>query len=383
MVKIHYSIGWIVYLLVIVFSCQNPSPINNEFYFFPPEYNQVMLKASSDTLKFAFPDTLYYKIQAFNVFTEGNNEFISFFDSKEIGNKKQSILIYNFENKKLITRIPITRFITNSGPFYTSVFIKGFDSIFIFDETSLRLFDSAGKVKHKIDLLGAKPQMGFYNTGNPPVFCNSNLYMGVKPPVSKITFESLINEHVIYKFDFKTNDAKLIYSFPAIYYKQYFGYPLLHSSYCYNDSNRFVFSFAADTNIYETDFEEYNRSYFGKSRMQKEVIKPLTKLERTRLEENSKNYFLNDSYGQIYFDRSMSRYLRVILHKITTTEYEGKGNKVQSVLILDRGFRVIGESYFPAGLDMRQMFFSSDGSIYTQVIRKSKSDIEFVRLVYE
>jgi hypothetical protein len=357
--------------------CQNRSDsISSEYQYISPKYGMVGLKVTNDTLFFPYKDTLYHKIRSFNTFINGGVTYVSFFDRKQ-----QLIFIYDFYTRQLVSRISALRFFHVDRSHY-SLWVKNFDSIFVFNEKTLQLYDSIGMLKKKINFLKAKPMVQFYTNGNPLVCVGDKIYTGIHSPVTRIDFEMLKKQKIMYEFDITQNESHPCYSYPAMYYNEYLGYPFLNSSYCYNNNGRFVISFGADSLIYETDFDGYHSSYYAKSIFQKGAIKPVAGKEET-FKEGIKNYSINCAYGPIYYDPFRNRYLRVVLHPMSEADYKAKKTRSQSLIIFDKQFRIIGEVSIKENIDMERLFFIGGDAIYAEVIEKNKLGIRFVRISYE
>jgi hypothetical protein len=157
----------------------------------------------------------------------------------------------------------------------------------------------------------------------------------------------------------------------------------MRACYCVNDKGNLVFSFSADTSIYETNLEDYHVAYYGKSRFQEEDISPVPETELEK-DNGFKQLTIRDSYGPIYYDSYKKRYLRVARQKISGELYEtNKWERRSSFIIFDENFRIIGEGRFPADLSYSSIFFTPEGRIYSRVNIKDEYALHFVRLAYE
>jgi hypothetical protein len=176
---------------------------------------------------------------------------------------------------------------------------------------------------------------------------------------------------------------ELYYQLPEIYQENLYGYSFLDYSYCHNDRGNFVFSFAADTNIYETNLKDYHVAYYGKSRFQAGPIKPVTK-EDLRRDDSYKLYALRDSYGPIFYDPYKKRYLRQAKQKITEADFLAKNtSKKRTVIIFNEQFKIIGESETDDQFSFSSIFFTESGGIYARVNPGDEHALHFARLVYE
>jgi hypothetical protein len=144
-----------------------------------------------------------------------------------------------------------------------------------------------------------------------------------------------------------------------------------------------VYSFWADTLIYETDLADYNISYYGKSSFQKAVNTPMSK-EELLIKDNFIKYGAKDCYGAIYFDKTTKRYLRVSKSGLTDrTQYNTARNKrKQRLIIFDENFKIIGESFIPEDISLNELFITSAGGIYARTNVKDEYAINFAKLQF-
>ncbi|WP_166437117.1 DUF4221 family protein [Niastella caeni] len=350
-----------------------PSPVHK---YIPPQSDLVQLKVAEDTLHFPLDDNAYNSLKSFNLFTENDREFMCFFDERSM-----AVSIYDLANQQKVKTISIKSALKDRKIYKPTVFINSFDSIFVNNNKAVYLIDSAGAIKNKIPFL-ENPGFSWaiFNNDTPPILRDGSLFAAVRPYVNDESLSALKEWKVLYEFDFQNKTAKLHYPLPAILREQYYGSRFLDHSYCYNDRDHFVFSFPADSAIYETDLANFHMAYSGKSMFQLGGIPPLSKQEVS--EDGSKNFMLRDSYGAIYFDPTKKRYLRVAMSKINEQEYEAKKTKDQRIIIFDDQFRIIGESPIHNSILLKSLIITSTGNIYARVMRKDEYAIHFIRLSY-
>jgi hypothetical protein len=174
----------------------------------------------------------------------------------------------------------------------------------------------------------------------------------------------------------------LHYSLPVIYKKGLYGRRFLQYSYCYNDKNNFVFSFPADSNIYESNLTDYHISYPGKSRFQQGSIEPVSR-KSLENDEGGKEYTFRDSYGPIYFDPYKKRYLRIAKQKVSKEAYVAKTtSRKSSIIVFDEHFKIIGEFICSDDYLLDTIFFTPDGGMYARINPKDESALHFVRLAW-
>lgn len=370
-----------VFILFLFFlSCkEDHRTVKSRFEYITPRYNGVQVIVTEDTLHFPLNEDTYNGLKSFNMFLQDSTAYISFHDRRS-----ESVNIYNLNSKTLVKRILLKTCLPGEKLYKPTVYVKSFDSIYVVNQASINLVNGTGTIMKSIDFLDDPPlAWSFFDNSNPPIFKDNRLLSGVRPYVKESSLKALKKWKVMYEFDLEHEKASLSYNLPDMYQKDLYGYHLLDYSYCYNDSSRFVFSFAADTNIYETNLTSYHIAYYGKSIAHKAPVKPIDKKDLLN-DKASEHYMLADSYGAIFFDPYRKRYLRVARHKISKADYDAKKRvKQQSLIIFDEQFRIIGESEIDESILLQSLFFSHDGNIYARVKASDEYALHFVRLVYK
>lgn len=343
-----------------------------------PSYDLVSLEVGPDSIHISLNDTTYNDAESLNLFNVNGIDYVSYYDERSA-----SINIYDLVSRTTIKRISLKDLFKERSLHKTTVYIINFDSIFVTNKMKLYLFDSAGHRKGSVPFLD-KPRFfrATLDNSNPPIIINNNVFTAVKPSVGDNTLKAFRKWKVLYELNLVTDSAKLFYHLPEIYRKDLYGYQYLQSSYCYHDG-RFVFSFAADTNVYETDLASLHQSFFGKSRFQHEDVKGLSGSD-IKSDLSSMNYATHHAYGAIYYDRLKRRFLRVSRHKVSKADYEAKNRiRRQSLIIFDEKLRIIGESIIDEDVDLGSLLIMGDGRIYARANRKDEYALHFVRLVYK
>jgi hypothetical protein len=168
-----------------------------------------------------------------------------------------------------------------------------------------------------------------------------------------------------------------------MYQYSLYGDHFLDYNFCLNNKENFVFSFPADTNIYESNLSDYHVAYYAKSLFQQKPITPLTIADLKEDEIKFKQYKIREAYGSIFFDPFKKRYLRLAKQKIDEADYDAKNrDRKQSIIIFDENFRIIAESEVPTNLAFNTLIFSSTGSMYIRVNSSDENALHFARLAY-
>lgn len=367
------------WLIIVISGCdESPSKvIASTSVYILPVYNDIKLVSTRDTIHFPLSATTYNQIKSFNYFSQGSTSFISFYDRGS-----QSICIYDFDKTKRVKKIRLKKIFKDEPLKNTTVYTKSFDSILVTNGRKVYLLDSSGTVKNFIEFFEGLGTKAVYDNTTPVYFKDGLIYMGVSHNVNETSLPDIKKWRAMYEFDIDKNNRKLYYQAPFIYLNNLYGNHFLDYSYCINQKGNFVFSFPADTSIYETNLKDYHVSYFAKSRYQSEPISVIPK-EALEADEGLKEYLLRDSYGPVYYDFFRQRYLRLAKRKISLEEYKAKDFKrSQSVIIFNKEFKIIGETELDNNIAFGSVLFTDDGSIYVRTNFSDEYALHFVRLEY-
>lgn len=353
--------------------------VPSEFRYIQPEYSSIRLVATNDTIKFELDTGVYNEIKTFNYLLHKGEEYICFYDRRS-----QSLSIYSFLTRKLVKKIYLKKLLAEDELYKTTTFLKNFDSLFISNNKRLYLFNSTGMIINSIDFQDDPyPSLAAFKNKSPAFFRGNLLFVEARPRLSNIDKSSLRKWKVLYQFDFESKNVRTFYNLPVIYQNNIYTYQFLYNSYCVNTAGRFVFSFPADTNIYETDLADYHVAYYAKSRFFTDVTKPLTEDRAIKAGIDGRSWLMNDAYDAIYFDPYNRRYLRTAKGKLDNEDYRRKiWRKSQSIIIFDDAFRIIGESEINRNIELSTLFFSKDGSIYARTNLDDDASLQFVKLAY-
>jgi hypothetical protein len=385
MVKLKHK-GWGVIISVLCFVCCMPGfscresdhTIPSIYKYLAPGYNYMQLCSTADTIIFPLNEHTYNAIKSFNLFFQGGIEYISFYDDRS-----GTVNVYRFDSRHMIKRIRLKKVFASEKLYKTTAYCKSFDSIFVTNKNKLYLIDSSGRIKRSFNFVERKRVLyaAFENT-NQPVFKNGIMYANIRPYVQQSSFNALKQWKVLYGFDINKKESTLYYHLPKLYQENLYGYHFLDYSFCCNNKGNFVFSFPADTLIYETNLVDQHNAYYAKSKLQKDHIQPIDK-EILDNDKGFEAYLMRDSYGAIYFDPYTKRYLRVAKSKISEADYNAKRRqRQQRLIIFNEHFRIIGESDINNAILLDTIFFTNDGSIYARVLSKDEYALYFVKLTY-
>lgn len=367
-----------VLIALLHLSCREDSRTAMVYKYVKPEY-KINLCATLDTIDFLLDEHTYNDVGSFNYFIDGGSEYISFYDKRS-----QSVNIYDFRSQRRTAKLLLKKMLPAHTFSNTSVYVNGFHNVFVNNKLTLYKLDTSGSINDSIDFQ-KNPYIirATFDNTTPPVFKDRVIYTKARPYLDKSSLGDVKKWKTLYSLDLENNKLNTHYQLPEVYQKELHGLYFFDYGYCINGHGNFVFSFPADSNIYETDLREYHVAYYGKSRIQKDDIKSITKKEMQDNQKCFKNYIMQNSYGPVYFDPLNKRYLRVVKCKIEEKEYALKNwTRQYRLIIFDEHFHIIGESPIENGILYTSLFFTKDGSLYARVSMQDENALRFVRLNY-
>jgi len=348
------------------------------YSYLKPVYDSCAIKVTGDSLKYPLDSLTYSAIKSFNVFESGSEEYIAFYDERS-----QSVNIYNLKEQRIKKRILLKDILGYRRLYKTTVFVKNLDSIFI---SNYRTLYVANRDNHLVDSINylSSPQYAwaFFQNTTPPFFENNVIYASVRPYMDESSAGSLKKWKALYELNMQNRKAILHFNLPSFLQTSYYGHRFLEHSVCQNKDKRIIFSFAADSLIYEVDLSGAGKAFLAKSRYQTTPISPV---DRKDLKEDRGyyNFMIRDSYGGIYYDVHRGRYLRVANSGLPVADATRAGEKKpHSLIILDSSFRIIGESRFDSGVSLSSLFITHDGEAYARVDIQNENVLSFVKLSY-
>jgi len=373
---IYIGLCWMICCLPN-YGCREASGnVSSKYNYLKPVYDKIELRPQSDTLNFQLEDSNYNNIGSFNYFNQNGKELISFYDKNS-----KSLLIYDFNSRNQILRIPFKKWFVGERFKKVYTYVVNFDSIFVITDKRLFMVDSSSRIKKGIELFNDPKQKALCDNETPAVLQGNMLYMGVEPALNETSLKEHQQWKVVCGFNLINDEKELLYELPLIYKKDLYGYPFMNYCYCINDRGNFVFSFPADTSIYETNFKDIHNAYFGKSFLQTETIAPLTK-KQLENGDSYKEYNLRESYGSIYYDPYNKRYIRLAKQKINESDFMAKNRiRGRTLIIFDEQFKIIGESPLADKYEPKSIFFTPNG-MYARFHYSDEQAIHLVRLNY-
>ena len=373
------KLGILIAVLVIIqFRCQ---PIAKPQYVpILPDYSLVSLVATNDTIVFKWDTARYNRIRSFNYFVDHDSAYICFYDKHSL-----TIYVYNFQSQENVLKIPLYKYMPKETiRRKTTVFLKNMDSLFIISYFVLYQMNGNGVLIDSLPLqLSPHLVISSFENIFPPVFRGDTIFLSADPVLKRYNKQDLSKWDVLAEMNMKKKRISFHYNIPDLYKSDNYAEDLYDNNYCYNEKERFVFSFSADTLLYESNLSSYHTSYYAKSRFQHSPILPIINVngKKATKSEISNRLLLSDSYGPVYFDAKRRRYLRVFYKGISPESYEKREwVKEQSIIIMNEHFKIIGESTISNKMDLNSLFFTKEGKIYARVIKEELDDLYFVEL---
>lgn len=374
-----YSLTWLSFIAIcMLFSHCKEKPVTSasSYVFIDPVYKDLDLAPQADSLRFQLTENRYNQIRSFNYFEHKGNAYMSFYDQRS-----ESVNIYDFHSQQLAKTFKL-KSILGKFIYKTSVFVKNMDSIFIVNAKNLFIYDTACNLKKSYKDFDFTDGKVYFDNTHPLIIEGNSMYASLVPNVDETSLESLTDWRGIYKYNLKEETGSLYYPLPSLYLSNLYGDNFLKHSFCFNDKGKFVFSFPADTNIYETDLANYHKAYYAKSKLQSKPIDGVP-AEEIKNGNSFRQYVMRYSYGPVYFDAYKKRYLRLARRPISKAEYESnKTQRDHGFIVFDKDFKIIGEGHLTPDISYNTIFFTSDGRIYARKNVKDEYALHFVRLDY-
>ncbi|NII29862.1 DUF4221 family protein [Pseudoflavitalea sp. X16] len=373
-----FHVATIAFSLWLVGCRQLPTP---QYQYQAPTYRHISLVPTADTLHFTLRSDSYNSVRSFNYYMDQGIEYIAFYD-KISG----AVCIYNFRTGQLTTKIKLKHLLPYRGlSKKTTVYIKNADSIYVINKDMVYRFNRSLVLQDSISFQpNPFPALASFRPEAPPFFHDGKLYLKASPILSAKKKKDYRKWKSLYELDFTSKHSMLLYAPPARYQDSLYGFFFFATSYCINDKNRLVFSYAADSNLYETDLAGYHMAYNGKSKFQQGDIPAVREEERTAEDAMKTAFNKRDSYENIYFDPVQKRYLRVAEQRIQERDFLlGKKSKNKSLIFFDQELRIIGECNLAGNFSLSTLFFTADGQMYVRTRASDQYSIHLLRLAYQ
>lgn len=332
------------------------------------------LEPSDKMLSFSIPDDVRMPQASVFPFEEGGKSFLSFQNLPE-----SEILIYEMESGRPVKKVRVR---TEGDNAVTGAFggylMTDMSHIFIpsLYVNTIFVVDTIGKVGQRIqysETADGRSLLPFIPDGNSQmVFVGNKLYIPQKMNL-RLGDKALQESPVRAVIDTVRHAVEALpMRFPPLISAKDFGtVGAFGASYsCCYDGENFVYSFAADEDLYVT------------SAAHQEIAKKKAKsryVERVEVFRSAEGDFQkmlkaqceHAAYGKILYDKYRDVYYRFVYPPCEIDDYSGdyldlyrSGRKTFSVMILDKQLQVIGETSFPAYTYNSYLAFVLEDGLY-------------------
>lgn len=300
-------------------------------------------------LHFPLDSISTFDIKSLQIVKNDSSKYFVYFNSK-----KNVVYFYEFDSQKLSFNIELAEEGVNGVGFNViGIYAHSLDSIYIFSDYAISRVNTEGKVSQRITFDGigslefgftleAGTKQNIYKFGN-------ELYVGISSeldPFLPATFR--IDNQVLLKVDLETLSKTTHFDFPDIYRENIYSPNYSNIYFTFNeDKNLFIVSFPADYKLYLNSFNNYPMIVDAGSKYFNQIDPLIEDDMREDFITYTKHYLTNFSFGPIYFDKYRDIYYRFVEHPITEIDFDNKDwFKTCSIILIDKGFNIIGESRF-------------------------------------
>ena len=360
------NIFFTLLLVYVLFSCQS-----NEI-----KYSSVLF-ATDDYLSFPIDDEtrLPYSVLTFK---NEDREYLSF------SNDWKEILFYTLDEGNLVKKV---KFNTEGGSDNIHQIygysVLDFNNICVSNLVKQICYtDTTGRVNKRIDVNAGLDKGYYLYSFNSPLIIDNNIYLSQE--INPRLGENYMGKSPL-GIMFDTSSKKVIKT-PLRYFPLYTNEELVTSThgglnyFCF-DGNRFVYSYDTSDSLYTLDksFQKVE-TFLAKSQYIDQVIP-----------ESNKNWDFNGhlraicespSYGNILYDKYRQVYYRFAYPKVELEKEENfltifrEGRKQFSIIVLDKDFKVIGETLFPAYIYNSNVAFVHKDGLYISVSHHKNPDFD-------
>ena len=307
------------------------------------KYGACELKETDETLSFPIDSNTKNNFNIYSVYKDKDGK--EYFTFQNIENN--TIHFYDLKQQKPAFRITPSQEGSNGVGRIFGYYIQNLDSIYVFNfyESGLYLINKNCDLLDKQPFPGLKPSCFMATASQLPVRIEHTLYTCIEPnrliehdPVS-VAINMNTKEEKKLPFDYPD------YPGSEVKLKRY-GMEASYSR-CY-DGQRFIYSFHYDENIYvATPVHDSIRKVSVKSKYFDKVQLP------DELTANPEDFCVNAWYNNLLYDPYREVYYRIAYPPSTLDkgvrpmELVQFGRKNFSIIILDKDFRILGETLFP------------------------------------
>ena len=319
-------------ILFCLYSCSLNKYDNTNPYYMQSDFRKFEMKLT-ETVSFKL-DSITSNI---TLASEGNSDYFSFLTNNN------EIQIFNYKTKEFQSKIPLQ----TKG--ITTYCMKNSDSVFLYDyyKESIIFTDRKGNIKEVIDISHHAKYYPSPVTGISPLTINDNKVIISGNMSGEYMDENEQNRPTIFSFDLKSKKINYIFSYPECYFNSNWGGGLLRWVYSTYNENRqlIVCSYPSDHYVHTFDMSGKQKKIYYAGSQFIDKISPLSKnkIASANSDDKTKHFVENHSYANVCYDKYNMVYYRIGEFK---TKYNGipGWKKELSIIILDRNFKIIGET---------------------------------------
>lgn len=285
----------------------------------------------------------------FDVFEDKDKEWLVF------QSEKPSIKFYDISKENLEFDITFDQIGPDGVGSINGFHVKSLDSIYLLNVAEMRIFliNNLGKVLNEFYLL--KPNNKYPDgsrssptiiSGSPAINYNNILHFAARPDTGPTSEETYRSGNVEFAIDPTNGNYDLKFNYPKIYTIKNYGNFWGKIFRVKTEDNRIAYSFAADPNIYVTDYK-YTEAFNAETAIFNKPI-PYKDISQMR-----KNNLLSTMYGGIFYDKYRRLYYRIVTGGIEEFSENHVFREIYdakpiSIIILDEEFKKIGETLLPS-----------------------------------
>lgn len=355
--KIYHLIPFL--LCALCFSC-NTSEQNST-----RTEKESILSISKQVLTIEIDTTVINHTKFLSIYKDENeNEYLAY---ANVTNKRNEILLFSLDTKKLVKTIPIEVEGPNGVGYISGFHIYDWNNIYVTSRRALfiAIVDENGKIKHKINYAktnnSGRVFLAIIDFYNPMLFHNSQILLPILPEGSwaDMTQNDLDKNPICLQIDTIKNEIKYLpFTMPNDYWREGKKDPVFSRI---KSGDKFVYSFLGDNHLYVTqDHQQYEKYFAGSQFFEK--TKPYPK-DMSGVMDYIKYTCENSYYEHILYDE----YRKVYYRFAKLEEPVKKGDNLEklssalplfSVIVINESFRKIGEIKLP-----RNKFFINNAFV--------------------
>jgi len=366
-----YKFEFSVLFIVVVFcSCSRPKQNPPQIYYQPSgseQFNDQYTLKKVGSVSFPLDSATSFTSKSISTFNENGIEYFSLLNAFN-----QTIYVYDLSTKSLVEKISLEKISTNGvkpNGHYLSHYIKNKDTIIVCDSWHYRIFllNNHGEVRHVYNIpfpgkdkfiVGLEAE-----TERPMLVKDDKLYITGDLLDYSIPDQTKIKN--IIAVDLKTNVINRYFSRPELYNRVVWSgdeYRLFNT---FNSkTNKFIYSYAADPFIYETNNSGYLKKHYVGSKFFKKILpykwEKDFKMNDELMSKLVEHDYTTPQFFKIIYDKYNDVYYRSALLPLTKDEYYDPQKRTfakESLIIIDSKFNKIGEIQLPEKKYLKNMYF--------------------------